>query len=365
MELDERDVISDTSGGVPGDLVGATCAIPSPLPPRQIPEVPSSCGSISSTAPSSSAITSASTSSTTFASSTPAVLSATLEGTTQPTTTLPWPATSFVPESGPYLDLFSRHDIPAAVYQAAGDGGVLELQAESLDSLAAAYVELRRFFPRFNIVNPDGTLRSFGHGIENECIFTTLNLFLNSLGQWGVVTDEDCLSLATSMPLWLASSVSAECHLEFSAGSHVAWPATAVGHRGNLSPFQGAIIGNLGIQMAALALRDESQHNALVLQAIHTGILGLKLHSHLETDYFASGIDLPCSNSFSFSKLGCSYPGGTEFYLAQAWTSFISDAAALEPYLIVSASALPKLAPHFSSTASDLDPRALFTGFLQ
>ncbi|KAJ7145453.1 hypothetical protein C8R46DRAFT_1045410 [Mycena filopes] len=464
MDFDERDMLSDSSGGVPVDSDSededmpqapllAAATRPVPLPSRRnfnVP-VPSFSGSTSSTtagysanlpafsadfsvsfnsgstssttAPadlpasssdSSVSFTSNSASSTTAVSSMPAVL----------TSILPWTATTFVPESGLYSNIFSRRDIPAAIYHAAGDGGILDLRAESVDDLAVAYVDqvrqsaisgdfsrVLRANRRFTIVDPDGSTRSFGHGIEHECIFTALNIYLSRSGQWGIVTDEGRLSLATSMPLRLAASVSAGRRLELRVfGALIAlalisgkppgamspgllqyvlngkrlealtpsfissWHPTlfrtardiqAAGHRGDLSPFQGEIEGNLGIQISALALRDEGQHNALVSQLVHTGVLGSELHGHLETDDFAGGVDLPCSNGFSFSKLARSYPGGTEFYLAQAWTSFIADADALDPFLLVTAPAQSKLGTHFGTAANHLEPETLFTGFLR
>ncbi|KAJ7723155.1 hypothetical protein B0H16DRAFT_1472995 [Mycena metata] len=355
-------------------------------------------------------------------------------------TTLPWPATSFIPVAGPYGDLFSCVDLPAAIYQAGGEGA-LDVRGENMDDLAAAYIHKVRMAAilgdysqllspvrSLKIVNSDGTVHSLGDGIENECIFTTLNLFLSDSGRWGLVTDEDRLSLATSMPLRLASSVAPGRLLEvrdfgalislalisgkppglMSPGLlqyvlngkklealtssfvsawhptlyHIAREMQAVGATGSLAPFQGEIISTLGVQVLLfslrlmllelsnrldchLSLRDERQHDALVSQFVHTGILGPELHNHPETDAFANGVELPCSTGFSFGQLARSYPGGTEFYLAEAWTSFIPNAAALDPFLVVTAPSATKLAPHFGTTANDLEPEVLFTGFLQ
>ncbi|KAJ7020746.1 hypothetical protein C8F04DRAFT_1274583 [Mycena alexandri] len=459
MDFDEREVVSDSSGGVPADsesesededmpqapsLVAATRPLPRPLPSRNTRAQSSSGsgsaappgGSVSAASPISTPalpaagpVVSSLTSSTSISSRsatlpiTPFVDPLTPSLTAVSTITLPWPATSFVPESGPYVDLFSRADIPAAIYQAAGDGA-LEVEGENMDGLAAAYVDkvrsaaiLRDYsqllspLRHFNIVNPDGTLHSFGAGIENECIFTALNLFLSDSARWGLVTDEERLSLATSMPLRLASSVAPGRLLEvrvfgalislglisgkppglmspgllqyvlngkklealtssFVSSWHptlyrIAREMQAVGATGSLAPFQGEIISTLGVQIATLSLRDERQHDTLVSQFVHTGILGPELHGHPETDSFANGVELPCSTGFSFSQLARSYPGGTEFYLAQAWTSFVPNASALDHFLVVTAPSVARLAPHFGTTANDLEPEVLFTGFLQ
>ncbi|KAJ7711587.1 hypothetical protein B0H16DRAFT_1480244 [Mycena metata] len=412
MNFEEHDIISDSSGGVPASnsesesededmpqapsLIAATPPTPTPRPlPSRNSRAPFSSNSVSATTPGGESVSAA------RSISTPAVLAAgpaqssstsissrlagppivpfidftqNLPSTAvptpalamvQPATTLPWPATLFIPVAGPYGDLFSRVDLPAAIYQAGGEG-VLDVWGENMDDLAAAYIHKVRMAAiledysqllnpvrSFKIVKSHGTVHSLGDGIQNECIFTALNLFLSDSGRRGLVTDEDCLSLVTSMPLRLASSVAPGQLLE------------ALGATGSLAPFQGEIISTLGVQIAVLSLRDEKQHDALVSQFIHTGILGPELHNHPETDAFANGVELPCSTGFSFGQLARSYPGGTEFYLAEAWTSFIPNAAALDPFLVVTAPSATKLAPHFGTTANNLEPEVLFTGFLQ
>jgi len=57
-------------------------------------------------------------------------------------------------------------------------------------------------------LKPDGSILSFGPGLERETVHAGLNLWLNDAGRWCIQTDEDRLSLAISMPLAMASTIS-------------------------------------------------------------------------------------------------------------------------------------------------------------
>ncbi|KAJ7199940.1 hypothetical protein GGX14DRAFT_572373 [Mycena pura] len=362
---------------------------------------------------------------------------------TQTPTTLAWPTSTFIPEPGPYGDLFDRPDVSAAVYQTAGDEGSLDFEAGSIDDLALLFVQavrsaslngdfsrMLRQHRRFRVLKPDGTISSFGSGVERETIVTALNLFLNNPARWGLPADEDRLSLAISMPLRLASTVSPgrlqelrvfgalialslisskpagvmspalfqyalnRCNLDALTPSFVAsWhpgleravrELQAIGPDGNLELFRELIISKLNVQVhnlfnfltlvitsshlaqpATLSYRDQNQHNMLVTQMVHTSILGPDLHGHPETEAFCSGLELSCANGFSFAKLARSYPGGTEFYLAHVWTSFISTFQSLKPHLLVTVPTSTKVVQHFGAASSSLNPEAIFHGFLQ
>ncbi|KAJ7712614.1 hypothetical protein B0H16DRAFT_1743940 [Mycena metata] len=334
---------------------------------------------------------------------------ATTAATTQ-ATMLAWPSTSFAPKSGCHVCR----------------GFALNLEAHSIDNLAELYVEKVREAAaigdfslllssqrRFCVLNDNGTIASFGNGIETECIQRALNTFLDKPGRWGLPTDEDRLSLAPSMPLRMASSVSParleevrtlgalislglisgkppgavspgllqyarnEQKLEALTPSfvsswhptfdHVARQIQAAGHLGDLLQFQSTIINTLGIQV---------QQSPLYLTVMPTSIMPWSTKwfkplslvpncMHPEMAAFTDGLELPCANGFSFGNFARSYPGGTEFYLAQAWTSCIASYESIQPHLIVTSPPSSRLLPHFGSTAHGLDPEGLFAGFLR
>ncbi|KAF7372404.1 hypothetical protein MVEN_00101500 [Mycena venus] len=345
---------------------------------------------------------------------------------TQPATLVapPWGTSSFTQApSGPYDDLFNRPDVAAAVYQTVGGVGRLDLEADSLQALAKLYIECVRvasengdFTPllcprrKFKVLDPHNP--SVGAGLERETIYTALNIFLSNTGQWCVPTDEDRLSLGISMPQRLASAIApsrladlrvlgALVSLSLISGkppgaltpallqyalndrdlgsltpgfvdvwhpkvARVARAMQAVGPLGSLLPFQSEIISHLNVQISALGQRNENQHNNLVRELVHNAIMGPEVHGHLETDFFCSGVELQCAGGFSFVKFARSYPGGTEFYIANSWTSHISDYRSLEPLLIISQPDPHDLLSTFGPPIPmALDAEALFTNFLQ
>ncbi|KAJ7477496.1 hypothetical protein FB451DRAFT_1173045 [Mycena latifolia] len=342
---------------------------------------------------------------------------------------MPWTLAAFQAEPGPYEELFGRNDVPRAVYQTAGNGERLAVEAGSFERLAIVYIEQVRLASAmgdftsllaanrsFRVVNPDGSLRSFGPGPEREVIYTALNIFLKDPARWCLQTDEDRLSLGISMPLRLAESVPSSrledlrvfgaltalalisghppgllspallqyglngCNLNALTPSFVAsWnpelnrvalALQAAGPDGDLRLYRAELISVLNIQCvllqpAVLGNRTSSLHNTIVAQLVNTALLGPDLHGHTETGAYCWGLDLPCANGFSFGKFARSYPGGTEFYLAHAWTSHISDFNSIEPYLHVLTPSASRRLQHFGPNANDLDPAALFTTFLQ
>ncbi|KAJ6529943.1 hypothetical protein DFH09DRAFT_1327201 [Mycena vulgaris] len=235
-------------------------------------------------------------------------------------------------------------DVAKAVYQAAGNNVRLELKAESLEELAMLYGDVVCEGLRMNDFSASSVCKP---------------VLRNSQSQW---IDEGRMSLAMSTPLCLASAAPSGRLQNFKIfGALVALslisgrppgplsPALlqyalndcdlcaltqAVGPTGDLMQFQSEIITYLNIQVATLSIRDQTFHNMLVNQLVHTGLLGPDLHSHPEAAVFCTGLELPGVNGFTFSKFARSYPGGTEFYLANAWTSCITDYAALEPHLL-------------------------------
>ncbi|KAJ6562080.1 hypothetical protein B0H19DRAFT_1068763 [Mycena capillaripes] len=275
-----------------------------------------------------------------------------------------WGALNFTaPASGPYRALFDRADVPAAVYQAVGGTGRLDLEANSLHNLAMLYIARirtasanRDFSPllcprrKFKVqVKFLGSTESIPRQRSRAGdIYTALNIFLADAGQWFVPTDEGRLTLAISMPLRLASAI-APSRLEnlrvlgalvslslisgkppgpvtpallqyalndrrlesltpdFVATWHpsvarVARAMQAIGPQGSLLPFQNEIINFLNIQISALSQRDENQHNTLVNQLVHNAVLGPEIHGHPEAGAFFSGVELQCADGFSFVK---------------------------------------------------------------
>ncbi|KAK6996211.1 hypothetical protein R3P38DRAFT_3628723 [Favolaschia claudopus] len=344
-----------------------------------------------------------------------------------PAITPPWPTSSWLPAPATlYRELHERNDVTAAIYQAATDGGTLELRGGSIDELAEAYIASvreaaarRDFSPllrvrrRFQIVGPDGEISSFGSGIEAETIHKALDRFLSESARYCTVVDEDRLSLGISVPMSMRFGVTSarlddlrvfgamlslslicghgigdispaliqyclnQCNLESLTPSVISsWHPSldraarqlqAVGFGGNLTPFQDRIVGTLGIQLPALVDRDQNMHNLLVRQVIHTGAIGPEIHGHVETVPFAEGVELPCSNGFSFGKFARSFPGGTEFFLAHHWTSYISDFASLEPHMLITAPSPSALVSQFGArgVAFDLEFEILLTQFLR
>ncbi|KAJ7323309.1 hypothetical protein DFH08DRAFT_711904, partial [Mycena albidolilacea] len=294
------------------------------------------------------------------------------------------------------------------------------LEADSLQALAKLYIECVRvasengdFTPllcprrKSKVLDPHNP--SIGSGLERETIYTALNIFLSNTGQWCIPTDEDRLSLGISMPQRLASAIAPSRLADFRVlgalvslslisgkppgaltpallqyalndrdlGSltpgfvdvwhpkvaRVARAMQAVGPLGNLLPFQSEILSHLNVQISALSQRNENQHNTLVTELVHNSILGPEVHGQLETEFFCSGVELQCAGGFSF--FARSYPGGTEFYIANSWTSHISDYRSLEPLLIVSQPDPRELLSTFGRPVPTLDAEVLFTNFLQ
>ncbi|KAJ7451515.1 hypothetical protein B0H11DRAFT_1821870 [Mycena galericulata] len=336
-----------------------------------------------------------------------------------------WGTSTFTPESGPYSHMFNRADVSAAVYQAVGaHTDQLYLDADSLEGLARNYVGLVRTASasgdltpllshrrRFRVLNQDGSVHSIGVGLERETIYTALSFFTANSGQWCLQTDEGRLSLGISMPLRLSSAITSQRLEELrvfgalaalalisgkppgsltpalfqyalngqsldalTPGFVAAWhPALdrmvramqAGGATGSLAPFQTEIINVLNIQISALSHRDENQHNTLVSQIVHTAVLGPELHGHPETEAFCGGLDLPCADGFSFTKFALSFPGGTEFYIAHAWTSYISDYHSIEPQLVIIEPTSAELIPHFGTPAPSIRAEDIFNSFLK
>ncbi|KAJ6600311.1 hypothetical protein DFH09DRAFT_1302798 [Mycena vulgaris] len=422
-ELDDPD--SDTSGGVPAetedeedeDMPEAPTLTAATVPSQQLPSrhslapisAASNPGTVSSVAPTTSVVI--------------APTSAPAQIMTITNACRPWGVSTFEPESGPFPDLFDQHNTPLAVYQYAGDGTRFELNGNSLADLAFLYVEATREATltgdftsllsanrRFQVFNSDSTIHSFGAGLERETIFVALNMYVNS-GRWCLPTDEGRMSIGISMPLRIAHTIPDDrlkefrvfgalvalslvsgkppgpltpallqyvlngCNLQALTPSFVAsWnpeldrtarSLQAIGPDGNLAPFQSHIINYLNIQSAPLAYRDQIQHNTLVHQLVHSALLGPEFHGHPETVAFCEGLDLPCANGFTFSKYARSYPGGTEFFLAHAWTSHITDFNSIDPHISVMVPSNTRCTPHFGVLPTDLDAQGLFIRFLQ
>ncbi|KAJ6475946.1 hypothetical protein C8R47DRAFT_661854 [Mycena vitilis] len=335
----------------------------------------------------------------------------------------PWGESTFTRAApGSYTELFSRADVAAAVYNAVGGIDRFDVEGVSMDDIAMQYIDRvreasanRDFTPllaprrRFRVLADNNT--SVGSGIERETIYLALNMYLRNAGRWCLLTDEGRLSLGISMPLRLASSISSTrleelrvlgalvaltlisgkppgnfspalmqyvlngCDLESLTPEFVrgwnpnvattAQQMQAVGPAGSLAPFQNEIISALNIHVSAFEDRDDNQHNTFVKQYVHTSLLGPDIHGHPETGVFTWGIDLPCANGFSFTEFVQSYPGGTEFFLAHAWTSHITDYHSIEPLLVISRPARPPILRQFGPSAPELDTEGLFMDFLR
>ncbi|KAJ6540077.1 hypothetical protein DFH09DRAFT_1323321 [Mycena vulgaris] len=293
-------------------------------------------------------------------------------------------------------------DVAKAVYQAAGNNVRLELKAGSLEELAMLYGDAVCEGLRTN---------DFSHLLSANRCFEILNPNGSNSGCWCLMTDEGHMSLAMSTPLRLASAVPSgrlqnfkifgalvalslisgrppgplspallqyalnDCDLCALTPSFVAswnpsldWAARsmqAVGPTGDLMQFQSEIITYLNIQVATLSNRDQTFHNMLVNQLVHTGLLGPDLHGHPEATAFCTGLELPGANGFTFSKFARSYPGGIEFYLANAWTSYITDYSALEPHLRIASPSPVRCLPHFGPLPQGLNPEAELARFLK
>ncbi|KAF8184263.1 hypothetical protein K438DRAFT_1766360 [Mycena galopus ATCC 62051] len=417
---DISDSASDTSGGVPesdseddDENLPFAPIVTAPTPPLAQPR--------SQGAPSS--VTSASTM--VAAARTPPSSGSTTASSISISIAPAWPTSSWVPESAaPYRDLFERADVTSAIYQAATDNSSLELDGPSIDALSNYYVEavrdaaakgdytpLLRARRRVRVLKANGDIFSFGSGVEAEVVYTALNQFLMNAGKYCLATDEGRLSLGISMPLRLSSAITGhrlddlrtfgallalslisgkgvgdispaliqyalnDSNLDSLTPSFVAaWnprldrevrQLQAAGPQGDLLPFQSLIISTLNTQTAPLVYRDQNQHNMLVTQLVHTALLGPDIHGHPEMKAFAEGLELPCANGFSFGKLARSYPGGTEFFIAHAWTSCITDYQSLEPHLIVTSPSSSAVTLHFGTAATTLDPNTILTSFLR
>ncbi|KAF8203454.1 hypothetical protein K438DRAFT_1964935 [Mycena galopus ATCC 62051] len=335
----------------------------------------------------------------------------------QATTTItpPWGTSTFIaPAPGPYRDLFDCADVPAAIYQAVGGTGRLELQANSLHDLAMLYIDRVRtasaindftslLCPRRKFKNP-----SIGIGLERETIHTALNMFLADAGQWFVPTDEGRLTLVISMPAHLASTippsrlerlrvVGALVSLSLISGKPpgsitpallqyalngrrlesltpdfvATWHPTvarlaramqAVGPHGSLLPFRTEIINYLNIQISALSQRDENQHNTLVTQVVHNAVLGPDING-LEANAFCGGVEL--THGPDSLQLAHSYPGGIDFYLSHAWTGQIVDFLSVDRLMVISEPSQEQLVREFGVIATALDAQGLFLDFLK
>ncbi|KAJ6502993.1 hypothetical protein DFH09DRAFT_1335761 [Mycena vulgaris] len=403
---------SDTSGGVPDEdeTEDEDEDMPAALPlTAAIPPLPSHRSSHASSTPISSGRLPSRISHARIGDSSRVIASAV---PTQ-TTPAPWGAAPFETLLGPYGNLFNQRDVAKAVYQAAGNNVRLELKAGSLEELAMLYGDavceglrtndfshLLSANRCFEILNPNGSVRSFGPGLERETIYTALNIYFKNSGHWCLMTDEGRMSLAMSTPLRLASAVPSGRLQNFKIfGALVALSLISGRPPGPLSPAllqyalnecdlcaltpsfvaswnpsldwaarsmqASEIITYLNIQVATLSNRDQTFHNMLVNQLVHTGLLGPDLHSHPEAAAFCTGLELPGANGFTFSKFARSYPGGTEFYLANAWTSYITDYSALEPHLRIASPSPVRCLPHFSPLPPGLNPEAELARFLK
>ncbi|KAJ7633535.1 hypothetical protein DFH06DRAFT_1479496 [Mycena polygramma] len=424
---DSDDSDSDTSGGVPTDAEDDDEEMPA-APTLAAAILPNSSGSNLQTLSTAAALMAAAPSAihagfplTQAATSLPEVTQP-IASVSHPTTVVspPWGESTFTRAApGSYTELFSRPDVAAAVYNAVGGIGRFDVEGVSMDDIAMQYIDRvreasanRDFTPllaprrRFRVLDDDNT--SVGSGIERETIYLALNMYLRNAGRWCLLTDEGRLSLGISMPLRLASSISPTRLEELRVlGALVALTLISGKPPGNFSPalMQYALNGcdlesltpdfvrvwNPNLATVAQQMQAVGPTGSLALgleghcmrmadrvwfflkiycaasckQFVHTSLLGPDIHGHPETDVFCWGVDLPCENGFSFTEFVQSYPGGTEFFLAHAWTAHITDYHSIEPLLVISRPARSPILRQFGPSVPELDTEGLFIDFLR
>ncbi|KAJ7887648.1 hypothetical protein B0H14DRAFT_2562806 [Mycena olivaceomarginata] len=257
----------------------------------------------------------------------------------------PWGTSTFtLAPSGPYNDLFNRPDVTAAVYETHLASAIPPSRLANLCVLGALVL--------LSLISgkPPGTLTP-------ELLQYALN-------------DRDLGSLTPGLvDVWhpKVACVAQAMQATGPLGNLFAIPERdpqssqcSIAHTIIFVPF----IIHLKPVVSQISQRNENQYNTLVTELVHNSILGPELHGQLETGFFCSGVELQCAGGFSF--FARSYPGGTKFYIANSWTSHLSDYRSLEPLLIVSQPDHRELLSTFGPLVPMvLDAKVLFTNFLQ
>ncbi|KAJ7231678.1 hypothetical protein B0H12DRAFT_207248 [Mycena haematopus] len=233
----------------------------------------------------------------------------------------------------------------------------------------------------FNIIHDDGSVVSTGPGVEREVVYTAFQCFSSHNGVWFLSRFDGRCSIATTLPLDMASFVNADrritltvlgcltalllihgiapdplspaliqyaangCDLqsltrEFVGEWHPELKAlldlwVTTGPTGDISSFQPHFSIYHDMQIATIQSRDLSQHQALGANMLYTALIGTQPATHNEVKAFLVGLQLPCVNGFDFMQVLRSFPGGSATFISRTWTSMIHDYDSLQPHLSV------------------------------
>ncbi|KAJ7238330.1 hypothetical protein B0H12DRAFT_97670 [Mycena haematopus] len=332
----------------------------------------------------------------------------------------------FIPQPGPYRDVFEAHDPIKAVYELASGGvRVTPLVVEGLDhdSMVLAYKTIigkavdadtyniilspRRTFRR---LRPDGTTLSIGIGPEMETLYGLYQTFALHPEKYFIQREEGRHAISTTISMAQRFLVSPArirelkilgvvlvlmliqgivpdivspalfqfafhgCDLNAITRTFLAewYPALLLvdrwiqtGPRGDLSPFQAHFATYHDLQVASLESRDQAQHDALGADILYGALFSPQPPSHPELKALFSGMAMACPSGFSMPALFRSFPGGTERLLSEKWASLITDFASIEQNLELVCPAAVDLAQIMTGLPFIVNPVDLFRDFLQ
>ncbi|KAJ7443670.1 hypothetical protein FB451DRAFT_1437063 [Mycena latifolia] len=337
-------------------------------------------------------------------------------------------ATPFVPTlAGPFRAVFDAVNQPKAVYLLAS-GGVpgpsLDIEGVNFTEMVEAYFQhIGRaadtndytliLSPRRNFrkLHPDGTLLSWGSGLEREILYGLFLIFANqpakyfSLREQGRCTISTTISMAhrflvspvrlrelkilgavlvlmllhgmTPAPLSpaLFQFVFHGCNLDALTSEFLSewYPElglllsswVAMGPAGDLAPFQAHYSTYHDLQVPSLQTRNQAQHDAHGADMLYTAIFGPQPPSHPEYKALFSGMEMSCRNGFNMLDLFRSFPGGTERLLSEKWASHIVDFASIEDNLSITSPPAADVARLMGSHPFIIDPTEVLRCFLQ
>ncbi|KAJ7149389.1 hypothetical protein C8R43DRAFT_887958 [Mycena crocata] len=332
----------------------------------------------------------------------------------------------WVPQPGSYGGLFNMSDFAKSIFDTASSGGhpsELLIEGFNIEALTTSFIDkikaavADRDFTHilspdrtFQILRPDGSILSFGAGIEREVLYSAFCIFTDSEGAWFLPRFDGMCSIATTMSLASSAFVGPDRIVMFSVlGCIIALlliygiapeplsPAViqfaasgfdlasldeqflrewhpdlvallhdwkAMGPEGDVGAFQSFFASYHDMQAIALRHRSIAQHRALGHEMVYCAVIRSQPPSHTEPEAFYKGLRLGCSNGFDFFQVIRSYPGGSTTFLSHIWTSVIQDYESLRPHMSICTVSPEGLIPIGGPGSTIPDFRSILEGFL-